>query len=165
MDPRNGSQGTDAGPRRPARTASSTSPIDSLLSKLDGAKRTGPGRWVARCPAHEDKRPSLSVRDLDDGRVLLHCFGGCGVDAITAALNVELSDLFPATSGGGRGERMPFYASDALRLIDHEVQAATRLLLVAAKGELAPEQRHRLAQAAGAISNARQACGLAEVRR
>ena len=42
---------------------------DVLLSILEGVKRTGPGRWMARCPAHGDKSPSLSIRELDDGRV------------------------------------------------------------------------------------------------
>ncbi len=41
---------------------------DVLLSRLDGACRTGPGRWIARCPAHDDRHPSLAVRELEDGR-------------------------------------------------------------------------------------------------
>lgn len=41
-----------------------------------GAKGRGP-RWVARCPAHDDAAPSLSIGTGDDGRVLLHCFAGC----------------------------------------------------------------------------------------
>ena len=40
---------------------------------------------MARCPAHEDKNPSLSLRD-GDGKVLVHCFGGCPQDAVIAAL-------------------------------------------------------------------------------
>jgi len=45
-----------------------------LLDRLDGVKRVADGRWMAKCPAHEDKRPSLSIRETDDGRVLLHCY-------------------------------------------------------------------------------------------
>jgi hypothetical protein len=45
-------------------------------------------QWVCRCPAHDDRRPSLAVRDGDDGRVLLHCHAGCGpldiIDALKA---------------------------------------------------------------------------------
>ena len=51
----------------------------TFLDRLDGVKRTGAGRWLARCPAHDDKRASLAVRELDDGRVLVHDFAGCAV--------------------------------------------------------------------------------------
>jgi hypothetical protein len=43
--------------------------VTRLLDRLQGVKRTGPSRWIARCPAHEDRRPSLAVRELDDGRL------------------------------------------------------------------------------------------------
>lgn len=42
--------------------------------------------WLARCPAHEDKGPSLSVANGTDGRLLLHCFGGCSFVEIREAL-------------------------------------------------------------------------------
>ena len=38
-----------------------------LLDRLPGVRKTGPGRWIAPCPAHEDRRPSLSIRELEDG--------------------------------------------------------------------------------------------------
>ena len=49
---------------------------DALLSRLDGVKKTGHGQWIARCPAHEDRSPSLSIAEKDD-RVLVHCHAGC----------------------------------------------------------------------------------------
>jgi hypothetical protein len=52
---------------------------DALLHKLDGVRRTGTDRWIAKCPAHDDRRASLSIRELNDGRALLHDFAGCGV--------------------------------------------------------------------------------------
>jgi DNA primase len=52
--------------------------VDAFLDKLTKVKRTGNGTWLACCPAHEDRSPSMSVRELDDGRVLVHCFAGCG---------------------------------------------------------------------------------------
>ena len=76
-----------------------TSPVDLLLSRLDGVKQTSPSKWLARCPAHEDRSPSLSVREGDGGTVLVHCFGGCSIDAVCAAVGLELSDLFPRTYG------------------------------------------------------------------
>lgn len=49
---------------------------DALLARLNLVRKTGNGRWVCRCPAHDDRSPGLSVRELDDGCVLLHCCAG-----------------------------------------------------------------------------------------
>jgi DNA primase len=54
--------------------------VAALLDRLEGVRACGPGRWVARCPAHEDRSPSLSIRKKDDGTTLLHCFSGCEVE-------------------------------------------------------------------------------------
>lgn len=72
--------------------------LDRVLSRLEGVKRHG-ARWAARCPAHDDRHPSLSVALGDDGAVLLHCFCGCSVDAITGALDLKARDLFPQRRG------------------------------------------------------------------
>lgn len=66
---------------------------DEFVTRLEGVRERGPGKWSARCPAHEDRSPSLSVLDAED-RVLLHCFAGCEAEAICAAVGVELRDLF-----------------------------------------------------------------------
>ena len=89
---------------------------DALISKLDKVKRTGNDRWQARCPAHDDKGPSLSIRETEDGRVLVHCFAGCSVPEIVQAVGLELSDLFPPRLNGdhARPERRPFPAADVL---------------------------------------------------
>ena len=76
-----------------------TAPIDSLLDRLDRVKATGPGTWIASCPttAHRngDRSRGLSIREGDDGRVLIHCHAECPVHEVVAALGIELSDLFP----------------------------------------------------------------------
>lgn len=69
-------------------------PVELLLSRLTKLKRVG-GGWAARCPAHDDKKPSLSVSEGDDGRALVHCHAGCTVDAIAKALGLALRDLMP----------------------------------------------------------------------
>lgn len=61
--------------------------LESVLARLAGVRRAGAG-WTARCPAHEDHDPSLSVGTGQDGRLLLHCFGGCSFRAILAALEI-----------------------------------------------------------------------------
>lgn len=72
-----------------------------LLSRLDGVRSRGTGKWSARCPAHEDNGPSLSVRETAD-RVLLHCFALCVKRDIVAAIGLTMADLFfnkPTTHG------------------------------------------------------------------
>ena len=51
-----------------------TSPIDLILSRLEKPKSGYKGQWLAICPAHKDKSPSLSIRETDQGAVLIHCF-------------------------------------------------------------------------------------------
>ena len=66
---------------------------EDLAARLHG-KRTA-GGWIARCPAHDDKNPSLSIGAADDGRVLLKCFAGCDFAAIVGALGLTAADLAP----------------------------------------------------------------------
>ncbi|HTV75695.1 MAG TPA: hypothetical protein VMD57_01765, partial [Candidatus Baltobacteraceae bacterium] len=67
------------------------------MSLLQGVTRNGDG-WIAKCPAHDDQNPSLSIRQGDDGRTLLKCFAGCTADSICAALNLTTADLFDGDS-------------------------------------------------------------------
>jgi hypothetical protein len=64
------------------------------FADLVQAQRTGAGRWKARCPAHADRSPSLSIRAGDDGRVLVLCRAGCSLDSILAGLKLAKRDLF-----------------------------------------------------------------------
>ena len=47
----------------------------SIASDL-GGRKPGSG-WTARCPAHDDHMPSLSITDADDGKALARCHAGC----------------------------------------------------------------------------------------
>lgn len=69
-------------------------PIERTLARLPDAKPAGKG-WSARCPAHEDRRASLSIGEGDDGRVLVKCHAGCTVEAICAAVGLRVLDLMP----------------------------------------------------------------------
>jgi len=94
-----------------------------LLSRLSKVKKTGHGTWIACCPAHDDRHPSLSVREKDDGLVLLRCHAQeCAVQDIVAAIGLDLSDLFPERPSGDyvKRERRPFNPSDVLTCIAHE---------------------------------------------
>ena len=55
------------------------------IAKALGGRKAG-GGWMARCPAHDDREPSLSIRDADDGKVLVRCHAGCDQARVIAAL-------------------------------------------------------------------------------
>jgi len=55
------------------------------IARALGGRRSGAG-WMARCPAHGDRTPSLALRDGSDGRVLVFCHAGCSQDAVIDAL-------------------------------------------------------------------------------
>jgi putative DNA primase/helicase len=58
---------------------------DETVARALGGRKTG-GCWTTRCPAHDDRTPSLSIRDAGDGKVLVHCHAGCDQERVIAAL-------------------------------------------------------------------------------
>ncbi len=127
--------------------------IETVLSRLHGVRRLREGRWAAKCPAHEDRTPSLAIAMGRDGRIVIHDFGGCGTDAVLAAVGLTLSDLFaePLTRTAKHPVR-PFTAQDALACLAQEASivaiSASDLVL----GQ--PVDADRLAIAAGRIAAA-----------
>jgi hypothetical protein len=67
--------------------------VDALLERLQDVRRSQRG-WIARCPAHDDRRPSLAIDQGADARILLHDRAGCRTDEILQALGLQFSDLF-----------------------------------------------------------------------
>ncbi len=136
-----------------------------LLRRLDKVRQTGPGRWVACCPAHEDKHPSLAVGERDDGRTLLKCFAGCTVHEVVQAVGLSLSDLFPEKLSNEalaiKGERRPFPAADVLRCIAFEALVVLMAGTALMAGEpFSDADRARLVVALGRIQAALDAGGL-----
>jgi len=111
--------------------------VETLLQRLDKVRRTGPDRWIASCPTRHDKTPSMTIRELPDGRVLVHDFGGDSVDDILAAVGLEMSELFPPhlLSDGRKPERKPFYADDALRCLAFEAKLVRLAALETLEGK------------------------------
>ena len=99
----------------------------TLLGRLEGVRSRGPGRWSARCPSHKDRSPSLSIAEAEDGRVLLHCFAGCGADDVLGAIGLSFSDVMPERVGEFSRERQPFPAGQVLEACAREVMVAAFL--------------------------------------
>ena len=141
-----------------AESGARVSAASKVLDRLERVKQTGAGRWAAACPCCQSRRGRpVSVREIDD-RVLMHPFCGCSTEAVLAALDLMLADLYDAPLGqqlAPSHSRIP--ARDLLELISHEVTVSTLLL-----GDVLERQRpldesgwKRLAQAAARIGQAR----------
>ena len=84
--------------------------IEALLSKLDKVRSNGGGKWLACCPAHPDKSPSLAIKQTDDGKILIHCFSGCAVADVVAAVGLTLVDLMPENPDYRKGRKSPRFS-------------------------------------------------------
>lgn len=133
---------------------------DAILSRLNKVRQTASNRWMAKCPAHEDRSPSLSIRELPDGRTLLHCFAGCAAEDILTAVSLSWEDLRPETytgkPNGGPAWTRKFNPLDLLQIVSEEV---TIVAIVAsdmlAQKTISEESWRRLATAAGRIGRVR----------
>ena len=98
---------------------------ETLLSRLDKVRKMGPDRWMACCPSHHDARPSLSIRELPDGRVLVHCWTGCEVENILGAVGLTFDDLFPEKleTMVPHRQRAPFSPREVLVALEPEIMA------------------------------------------
>ena len=104
-------------------------PIDVLLDRLTNVKQTRPNRWQARCPAHDDRSPSLGMTETPDGTVLIICRAGCYVGDVVASVGLELKDLFPPRFDGAahQGSKPPRYS--AIEVVKTVITEATILEL------------------------------------
>jgi hypothetical protein len=131
-----------------------------LLSRLERVKRTGPGKWIASCPTRDDRSPSLSIRELDDGRVLIHDFGGDDVEAILGAVGLTFADLYPSQPvGHAKPVRRPFNAFDVLSMVAFESHVAMLIASDMISGNpISDDDLARLRSAVKRLNDAVEAC-------
>jgi hypothetical protein len=102
-----------------------SAPVERLLARLKRVRKSGKG-WAAFCPAHDDRSPSLSIAEGDDGRALVHCFAGCRGEEIARAVGLEVRDLFPDRDGDG--QRSPPRRRDTCRPVSFPMSVAEVLV-------------------------------------
>ena len=76
-------------------TVADTPELAETIAARFAARRTRPRRWIASCPAHDDRSPSLFIAAGRDGKVLVRCLVGCDLPAILQAVELHVRDLFP----------------------------------------------------------------------
>lgn len=99
---------------------------EEFLARCDKVKRTGPGRWICCCPAHDDKNPSMNVKEIADGTLLVICRAGCSPDEVREATGLPWSAFFPVagkhTHAEYRRESRSFPAQEVLAALDFELE-------------------------------------------
>ena len=131
------------------------SALNTLLSRLDKVQPIGNFRYKALCPAHDDRTPSLAIKD-DGDRLLLHCFCGCETTDILGAIGLTFADIAPTKSTGNfKKQKKPFYAMDVLGIIKFEATLVYIYATDMAKGlTLTSNDKERLLLAASRINHA-----------
>jgi hypothetical protein len=129
--------------------------IEALLSKLDKVKQNGQGKWLACCPAHNDRSPSLAIKQTDDGKLLLHCFSGCQVSEIVTAVGLELSDLMPVSTKYQKGTKPPKFNKYELfdRLMHESIILSLAIRQLLNFQDLSSEDEARVLVAENVINN------------
>jgi hypothetical protein len=136
--------------------------LQKMLQRLDKVKHTGERKWQACCPAHKDKTPSLGVREVEDGRIMIRCFAGCGAAEILDALGMNFSDLYPKKQIKGHSAKSipkPWSASDVLRALPQEVLIVCQCAQQLVNGRALTVQDHdRLRLAASRLLGGYDVC-------
>ena len=126
-------------------------PINLLLDRLSYIKQTRPDRWQARCPAHDDRSPSLAITETSDGTILLKCWAGCSAADIVGAVGLQLKDLFPPRFDyrSTRKGKVPHYsASEVVKTLVMEATIiAVGYCTLQRGGSLSLEDQSRVALA------------------
>ena len=129
--------------------------LDLVLSRLEKVNSLGKGKYLAICPSHDDRSPSLAIKQVDD-RILIHCFAGCDTADVLQSMQLEFSDIMPNTAKGNfPREKSPFYSSDVLKTLREDMQILIACALHMSKGfKLCESDLRRLFLASSKIKHA-----------
>lgn len=130
--------------------------LDAILSRLHKVRKTGPQNWLACCPAHDDRNPSMTLRDAGDGRVLANCHAGCTFDEIVGAVELGWQAWFPQGTQGNRPITHAYPAADVLEALALEASIVAIAAHDIAEGKkLSAEDAARVSLAAQRINDGR----------
>ncbi len=128
--------------------------LSNFLAKLEGVKTNGSNKWLAKCPAHSDRSPSLAIKLADD-RILIHCFAGCSVDAVLGAVGLDMAGLFPdrvANPGTPKPKAPRFSAYELFPLLIQEALILAIAFDAVVSGDvMADVDKQRATQAFNAV--------------
>lgn len=137
--------------------------VQKLLNNLQKVKRTGDGKWLACCPAHQDRTASLAITDNGDGRILINCFAGCDTYSILRSVGLDWADVMPekSVSNYEKPVKSVIYATDALNIIRFESQVILAIAYdIKKRGIIDTEMIERLEKAMQIINKAHGAANV-----
>jgi len=136
--------------------------LQQLLTNLQKVRRTGKDTWVACCPAHGDKNPSMTVT-ASPSTILVHCFAGCGIEEILGAVGMCVSDLYPEREEGyNRGPKQTISLRAALECLSFEALVVSASAATMKKRALTDDESTRLQHAAARIHAAMRMTGVTQ---
>ena len=117
-------------------------PAADLLQRLHNVRGRN-GKWSATCPAHgSGKNRALAITEATDGRVLIHCFGGCETESVLASVGMTWADVMPEPVAGAlKPLRRPYSYGQVARALSAELHVAYVQLCRASRGEEIDRER------------------------
>jgi hypothetical protein len=133
--------------------------INDFLGYFEKSYRSGKDEYQCLCPAHNDKTASLSIKNLPDERILIHCFAGCAANDILGAVGLTFDDIVPKRLGDFKPVSKPFNPYAVLKAISNETLLVALAGLEVANGKTLPqEDKDRLMIAVNRLREAYQIC-------
>ena len=133
--------------------------INDFLGYFEKSYRSGKDEYQCLCPAHNDKTASLSIKNLPDERILIHCFAGCAANDILKAVGLTFDDIVPKRLGDFKPVSKPFNPYAVLKAISNETLLVALAGLEVANGKTLPqEDKDRLMIAVNRLREAYQIC-------
>jgi hypothetical protein len=133
--------------------------INDFLSYFEKSYRSGKDEYQCLCPAHNDKTASLSIKNLPDERILIHCFAGCAANDILGAVGLTFDDIVPKRLGDFKPVSKPFNPYAVLKAISNETLLVALAGLEVSNGKTLPqEDKDRLMIAVNRLREAYQIC-------
>jgi hypothetical protein len=133
--------------------------INDFLGYFEKSYRSGKDEYQCLCPAHNDKTASLSIKNLPDERILIHCFAGCAANDILGAVGLTFDDIVPKRLGDFKPVSKPFNPYAVLKAISNETLLVALAGLEVSNGKTLPqEDKDRLMIAVNRLREAYQIC-------
>lgn len=134
--------------------------IESFIVFFDKVHRSGKEKeYICLCPAHNDKQASLSLKELSDGRILIHCFAGCSALNVLDAVGLEFSDIIPDKIGEFKPQTKSFNPYVVMGQVKKETLLVALAALELSKGnKLSQEDLDRLLLASDKLREAYELC-------
>lgn len=133
--------------------------VHELIGYFQNPHKSGESEYQCLCPAHDDRQASLGLKEMPDGRILIHCFAGCGAVDVLGAVGLTLDAVNPKRIGDFKPVRKAFNPYSVLKTISNETLLVALAALELSRGKpLLENDKNRLMIAAERLREAYYLC-------